>query len=161
MPEKPSDTREFTITRMLDAPRELVFRAWTTPEHLARWFGPRECATPLDTISLDVRPGGSWRARMVHEDGTEYPTGGVYREVVEPERLVFTWGVAEGSAEVPEESVVTVTFADLGAKTEMTFHQSGFGSDQERGNVQEGWAECLEKFAEYLAGAGRRQHVQE
>jgi hypothetical protein len=75
-------TREFTITREFAAPRELVFRAWTDPEHLTRWYGPRGFTTPRDSIAADVRPGGTWRATMiVDETGQEIPTGGFYLEV--------------------------------------------------------------------------------
>ena len=83
--------REFTIVRELDAPRDLVFRAWTDPEHLTRWFGPRGFSTPRTSIATDLRPGGTWRATMVlDETGQEFPTGGFYLEVREPERLVLT-----------------------------------------------------------------------
>src|SRR5262249_38389883 len=83
--------RTFTVTRVLDAPRELVFQAWTDPAHFTHWWGPRGFTTPLSTISLDVRPGGIWRATMINgEDGTEYPFHGIYREVVPPEKLSFS-----------------------------------------------------------------------
>jgi uncharacterized protein YndB with AHSA1/START domain len=142
--------REFTITRVFDAPRELVFKTWTEPEQVACWFGPRGFTTPLSTITMDVRPGGVWRACMIRDDETEHPTGGVYREVVEPERLVFTWGIAEGSGVVKDESVVTITFADLGGKTKMTFTQAGFSSDDERTSVEDGWTQSIDRLAGHL-----------
>ena len=80
--------RELTITRVLDAPRELVWKAFTDPEQFAYWFGA-ELEVPLDTVSLDVKPGGAWKAQMISEDGTEMPFGGFYRDVQEPERLVL------------------------------------------------------------------------
>jgi uncharacterized protein YndB with AHSA1/START domain len=83
-------------------------------------------------------------------DGTEYPTGGVYREVVEPARLVFTWGDPEHPGVVEKESVVTVTFAERGDQTEMTFHLRGFATEDERVNVEDGWSTCLDRLAEYL-----------
>jgi uncharacterized protein YndB with AHSA1/START domain len=144
-PRTPSQQRQFTITRVFDAPRELVFRAWTDPARMAAWFGPRGCTTPLSTIATDVRPGGTWRATMIRDDnGAEYPTGGFYIEVSEPERLVFTWR-EPGSG---EESVVTVELADLGGRTEMTFHQAGFSSDETRSGVHEGWASAFERLAD-------------
>lgn len=139
--------REFTITRLFDAPRELVFRAWTDPAHLASWFGPRGTTTPLSSIEVDLRPGGRWRACMVREDnGEEFPSGGVYREIVEPERLVFTWALDDKGS----ESLVTITLADHGGKTEMTFHQAGFPDDGERDGVEEGWSSAFEKLTEHV-----------
>src|SRR3981081_2563312 len=79
--------REVVITRVFDAPRALVFRAWTDPQHLARWWGPQGFSNPV--CETDVRIGGAWRIVMRGPDGAEYPGGGVYREIVVPERLVF------------------------------------------------------------------------
>jgi len=145
--------REFTIARELDAPRELVFRAWTDPEHLTRWFGPRGCSTPRASIATDVRPGGTWRATMVvDETGQEFPTGGFYLEVREPERLVFTWREPGGDA----ESVVTVALADLGGgRTAMTFHQAGFTTEETRREVHEGWSSAFDRLAEHVTGGER------
>jgi uncharacterized protein YndB with AHSA1/START domain len=145
-----AEQREFTIMRVFDAPRELVFRAWTDPAHMAAWFGPRGCTTPQATITTDVRPGGVWRATMIRDDnGAEYPTGGFYIEVSPPERLVFTWRDPGGSG---EESVVTVELVDVGGRTEMTFHQAGFSSDEYRTGVHEGWTSALDRLAEVLLG---------
>src|SRR5580700_2538193 len=80
--------REVTITRLFDAPRELVFQAWTDPQHLAQWWGPKGFSNPI--CEADARPGGAWRIVMRGPDGAKYPCGGVYREIVESERLVFT-----------------------------------------------------------------------
>lgn len=136
-------TREFTITRVFDAPRELVFKAWTDPGHATCWFGPHGLSTPLSTITMDVRPGGEWRVCMIREaDGARYPAGGVYREVVEPERLVFTWWITEP---VAEESLITIVFEDLDGKTRMVFHQIGADS-----GVHDGWTQSFEKFADYV-----------
>ena len=78
--------RELVITRVYDAPRELVFRAWTDPKHMARWWGPKHFTNRVE--QMDVRPGGAWRIVMCAPDGSEYPAQGVYREIVPPERLV-------------------------------------------------------------------------
>jgi uncharacterized protein YndB with AHSA1/START domain len=141
-------TREFTINRELAAPRELVFRAWTDPEHLTRWYGPRGCTTPLESISADVRPGGTWRATMVVDaTGQEFPTGGFYLEVRAPERLVFSWREPGGEA----ESVITVDLADLGdGRTAMTFHQAGFTREDTRQGVHSGWSSAFDRLAEYV-----------
>jgi uncharacterized protein YndB with AHSA1/START domain len=144
----PATEREFTITRVFDAPRELVFRAWTDPAQLTMWFGPRGCTTPRSTIATDVRPGGAWRATMIRDDnGAEYPTGGFYIEVLEPERLVFTWADPGGNG---EESVVTVVLTDLGGSTEMTFHQAGFTTDDARTGVQNGWSSAFDRLTDHL-----------
>jgi uncharacterized protein YndB with AHSA1/START domain len=141
-------TREFTITREFAAPRELVFRAWTDPEHLTRWYGPRGCTTPLESISADVRPGGTWRATMVVDaTGQEFPTGGFYLEVRAPERLMFTWREPGGDA----ESVITIDLTDVGDdRTAMTFHQTGFSTEEARSNVHEGWSSAFDRLADYV-----------
>jgi uncharacterized protein YndB with AHSA1/START domain len=145
--------REFTITRVFDAPRELVFRAWTDPAHAAQWFGPEGCTTPRETISMDVRVGGEWRATMVRDDnGQEYPTGGTYREVAEPDRLVFTWTDPTSPTDRPEVSLVTIDLVDRGGKTEMTFHQTGFRTEGEREGVHQGWSSGFDKLGAYVGG---------
>ena len=104
------------ITRVFDAPREEVWRAWTEPERLAAWWGKRGWSTPVSSVEIDVRPGGVFRLNSINdEDGREMPMEGVYREVVEPERLVFDGGGSTSS----------VTFTDLGdGRTEMRFEAS-------------------------------------
>lgn len=142
-----TEPREFTVTRVFNAPRELVFKAWTEPAHLAAWYGPRGTRTPIESIELDLRPGGRWRARMVREDnGTEFPVGGEYREIVEPERLVFTWALDDRGS----ESLVTITFADHGDKTEMTFHQAGFATGGETTGVEDGWLSAFDRLTDHV-----------
>jgi uncharacterized protein YndB with AHSA1/START domain len=101
--------RRISITRVLDAPREEVWRAWTEPERIAQWWGKRGWSTPVSSVELDVRPGGVFRLNSINDDdGREMPLDTVYREVVEPERLVF--------------GTSSVTFTDLGdGRTEMRF----------------------------------------
>ncbi len=139
-------SEDLTITRMFSAPRELVFKAWTEPARLASWFGPRGLSTPVEHIEADVRPGGRWQVRMVRGDtGAEIVVGGEYREIVEPERLVFTCAMNFG-----DESLVTIRLADHGGKTEMTFHQAGFATAEERAGAHEGWASAFERLSEYF-----------
>jgi uncharacterized protein YndB with AHSA1/START domain len=106
--------RPVAITRVYDAPRELVWKAWTEPAQLASWWGRRGWNTPLESVVMDVRPGGDFRLNSIAEaDGAEMPQAFVYREVVEPERLVFS---EHGGG------TAIVTFTDLGdGRTEMTF----------------------------------------
>jgi uncharacterized protein YndB with AHSA1/START domain len=98
-----------SITRVFDAPREEVWRAWTEPERIAQWWGKRGWSTPVESVKLDVRPGGVFRLNSINDaDGREMPLDAVYTEVVEPERLVF--------------GTSSVTFTDLGdGRTEMRF----------------------------------------
>lgn len=144
---------EYTITRLLDAPREAVFAAWTEPEHFTHWFGRRAFTTPLSMMSMDVRPGGSWLASVVAPDGIAHPLDGVYREVVRPERLVFTTGDPANADGAPA-SVVTVTFIDLDGKTQMSFRQAGVNTDEAHAEgAKAGWIEFFDRLAEHLAGA--------
>jgi uncharacterized protein YndB with AHSA1/START domain len=137
------------IARVFDAPRSLVFRAWTDPEHLARWWGPHDFTTV--SCRIDVRPGGTWSRRVRAPDGTEVRKRGVYREIVEPERLVFTYVSEDAEGNPGHETLVTVTFADFGGKTKLTLHQAVFDSVAARDAHEGGWTSCLERFADYLA----------
>ena len=141
--------REFTVTRILDAPRELVWKAWTDPAQFAYWFGGA-AEVPASTVSLDVRPGGAWNARMVLEDGTEIPFGGVYREVEEPERLVMIFEEV-GRQTDPDQQVVTVTLADVGGKTELVLTQVGILDEDDFKGLQAGYGSFLDKLEELLA----------
>lgn len=102
--------REIVLTRVLDAPRELVFDAWTDRKHIAQWWGPRGFTTTIH--EMDVRPGGVWRFMMHGPDGVDYPNRIVFREVVKPERLVYDHG-SDDPAD-PAQFHVTVTFAKQG-----------------------------------------------
>jgi uncharacterized protein YndB with AHSA1/START domain len=140
---------EFTLTRRLDAPRDLVFRAWTDPAQLTHWWGPRGFTAPQAGIAVDLRPGGRWRTETIAPDGTRYPMAGTYREIRAPERLVFTWGVAEVGEPVRETAVITVELAELpDGRTEMTFRQAGRHSPQERASMLDGWTTCLDRLGE-------------
>jgi uncharacterized protein YndB with AHSA1/START domain len=140
--------RQQTFTRVFDAPRELVWKAWTEPEQLAQWWGPRGIQTPLETIEVDLRPGGAFRMTMVSEaDGTEFPTEMEFREVVEPERIVFGWEAQRGLG----AGEVTVTFNDLGGKTEVIAHFDGFTTDEIMADAEIGWNGQLDKLGEWLA----------
>ena len=144
-------TREVTITRVFDAPRELVWKAWTEPEHFQHWFGGPPYTTPLETISMDVRPGGAWRATMVsEEDGSELPFAGHYREVVEPERLVLTFDDVD-DPDNPNVEVLTVTFTDLGGKTEVVAHQAGHMPPEQYEALEQGYGTFFDQLAAHLA----------
>jgi uncharacterized protein YndB with AHSA1/START domain len=142
---------ELTITRVFEAPRELVWRAWTDPVQIAQWWGPRGISTPLDKIHLDLRPGGAASLVMVDDaTGEEYPNTGTYLEVVPPERLVWhDDGFADGSG----AGTVTITFVDLGDATELTVHAVADFSDTVRAQAEIGWGSSFDKLAEFLAAA--------
>jgi uncharacterized protein YndB with AHSA1/START domain len=147
-----SAERVLIIERIFDAPRELVFKCWTEPEHLARWIGPRGFSSTI--LACELRQGGNYRMHMRGPDGQDHWQQGVFREIVPPERIVRTycWTDAEGKITRPE-TLLTVTFADLGGRTKLTLHQAVFESvtacDAHRG----GWTSSLERLAEYLAAA--------
>jgi len=143
----PAD-RTLTITRVFDAPRELVFRAWTDKQHAMMWWGPKH--HPATQVDMDVKPGGRWRHCLKSvETGKDLWHGGSFREVVPPERLVFTFAWEE-SGERGLETLVTVTFEDLDGKTRMTMHQTPFQSLGERDGHGEGWSSAFDRLDEHL-----------
>src|SRR5271165_2323329 len=103
-----SAERELVITRIFDAPRELVFRMWTDPRHVAQWWGPDGFTNPV--CEMDVRPGGALHIVMRGPDGTQYPMRGEFREIIEPERLVFTNHAVAASGQPLLEGLTVVTF---------------------------------------------------
>ncbi len=145
-----SAERELVITRIFDAPRSLVFRAWTEPEHMARWWGPKGFTLP--SCKMDLRPGGAYRFHMRSPEGDDHWSQGVYREVVEPERLVLAgaWTDADGKPTSPE-TLLTVTFEEHDGKTKLTLHQAIFESVTARDSHRGGWNSSLDRLAEYLA----------
>ncbi|WP_308797601.1 SRPBCC family protein [Agromyces silvae] len=139
--------KQFTITRVFDAPRELVWRAWTDPDEAPYWMHPHGLTTPREQVDFDVRPGGRYRYTMVTADGATYPTGGTYREVVEPARLVFTWGSPDDADEIMP--VITIDLAEHGEdgrQTRMTFHLDGIAGVPGDDDVYDGWSEALDEL---------------
>jgi uncharacterized protein YndB with AHSA1/START domain len=141
--------RELVVTRVFEAPREAVFRAWTDPKQAAMWWGPQG----FTTISreMDVRPVGAYRACMRSPQGTRHCRRGIYREVIPPEQLVFTYAWEDSDGKLGHETLVTVRFAELGGKTRLTLHQAGFATADARDDHHAGWSSCMERFADYLA----------
>jgi uncharacterized protein YndB with AHSA1/START domain len=155
--------RVLTITRVFDAPRALVFEAFVDREHALKWMGPRDY--PVTHVEGDVRPGGKWRARLSAADGSrELWQGGIYREVVPPERLVFTFAWDDDDGGQGPETLVTITFADQGAKTLMTFRQGVFDTRENCDGHRMGWNSAFDRLAEHVAQAsitrgGDRNHA--
>jgi uncharacterized protein YndB with AHSA1/START domain len=163
-PAKEKAKQALVITRVFDASRGVVFKAWTDCERLMRWWGPKGFTTPL--CKIDLRPGGVFHNCMRSPDGRDYCGKGVYREIIEPERIVFTdfFVDEEGnpvppthygmSASWPAEALVTVTFAEHGGKTKLTLqHALGSVPASERDLCEQGWSESLDKLAGDLAKA--------
>lgn len=142
---------ELVITRFFNAPRSRVFAAWTEPERLARWWGPRGFTNVK--WAMDVRPGGAWFRCMRSPEGTLHTKRGTYLEIVAPERLVFTYANEDADGTLGPETLVTVRFEDHGAKTKLTLHHTGFASVAARDAHQGGWSSCMDRFADYLATA--------
>jgi uncharacterized protein YndB with AHSA1/START domain len=140
--------QEITITRVYDAPREVVWRAWTEPDELVQWWGPSGWSTPIETVTMDVRPGGEFRLTSTSDKGEEMPVVGVYREVVEPERLVLEEPAEEAWH---EGSVSVVTFTDLGGgRTEMVLRATINTTEEMRRNAERGMRDTLDRLAEHL-----------
>jgi uncharacterized protein YndB with AHSA1/START domain len=151
MSERKSSTadREIVTTRVFDAPRELVFKAFTDPKHIVNWWGPKGFTNT--TLEMDVRPGGVWRFTMHGPDGTDYPNKIAYLEVVRPERLVYDHDDDDGG----NGFHVTVTFEAQGGKTKLTM-RALFATAAERAKVVEeygaieGANQTLDRLEAYL-----------
>ena len=141
--------RDLVLTREFDAPREVVFRAWTDPVRLAQWWGPHGFSNPV--CELDPRPGGAIRIHMRGPDGTTYPNRGVVREILEPERLVFTMAPEDGEGRPIFEVRTRVTFAEEGRRTRLTLKAEILattpGAARYLAGMEQGWSESLERLA--------------
>ncbi|MHA6619552.1 SRPBCC family protein [Pseudonocardia sp. DLS-67] len=134
-----SDTHSYTLTRELDAPVENVWAAWTQPEHYAQWSG-----AVLPTISLDVRPGGAWKATMAAPDGSEFPLTGTYGEVVENERLEVNMDLPGG-----ESTPMVVDLTDIGGRTRIALSQTCATAEQ-RDMSEQGSGMLLDGLSAYV-----------
>jgi len=145
--------REVVITRVFDAPRELVWKAWTDPKHLAQWWGPEGFTNPI--CEIDIRAGGAMRIVMRGPDGVDYPMGGVFREIVKPERLVFTAFAEDQEGNPLLEQHTVITFTDLGGKTRLTVNASAVGvapiAAQYLQGMEAGWTQSIDRLEKLLA----------
>ncbi|WP_158603938.1 SRPBCC family protein [Cryobacterium tepidiphilum] len=153
--------RSFSLTRILDAPPSHVFRAWTDPARLGWFFNPHQ-PIPNDPIEVDPSVGGTWRQRMVVEDATVYTTGGIYREIVPDERLVFAWGAVDGWPELDPDDLdagpnVTVTFTPVGEATRMTVTVTvadsvpdPFAQEWLARGIREGWSDTIDRLVDVV-----------
>lgn len=151
---------ELSITRIFHAPRELVWKAWTEPEYLTRWWGPRDFTAPV--IKVDLREGGRYLYSMRSPEGQDFWSTGVYREIVEPEKIVATDSFADAEGNVvpastygmsgdwPPEMLVTVTFEDVDDGTKVTIRGAGIPAGENRDMAEAGWNESLDKLENVL-----------
>lgn len=142
------DDRVLMVERLLDAPRRLVFRVWTDPMHLGRWWGP--AGFTLLACEADVRPGGAWLRRMQAPSGSVHVKRGVYREIVAPERLVFTYADEDADGRLGPETVVTIVLVEEGRRTRLTLRQELFRTVEARDSHLGGWSSALQRLADYL-----------
>jgi uncharacterized protein YndB with AHSA1/START domain len=159
-----SETREISIIRFFDAPRELVFRAWTDPEHLVSWFAPNGCT--IHFKNLDIREGGVFHSCVRTPTGYECWCRGVYHEITPSQRIVLTMAMANSNGDFvepayigmdpdwPRETILTVTFDDEGERTKLTLHQTVREALAKRTGAYPGWIEMLDKLDEELRKAG-------
>jgi uncharacterized protein YndB with AHSA1/START domain len=149
---KPLAEREITITRVFDAPRAVVFRAWTDAKQLAQWWGPKGFTNPV--CEIDARVGGALRIHMRAPDGGIYPMKGEIRELVAPERLVFTNIAIDEAGNHIIEGLTTVTFEDHGGKTKMTLHTRGSAVVEKAvaylQGMEMGWTMSIDKLQALL-----------
>ncbi len=151
---------DIMVERIFDAPRELVWQAWTDPKHFMQWWGPQGFTSPL--AEMDLRVGGTYHIGMTSPDGqqTMYNMG-TYTKITPPERLVFTQSMADadgnlvspasmGMTDMPDETEVIVTLEDVDGKTKLTLRQIGFPESQMTDMAGGGWAQAFEKLAATL-----------
>lgn len=148
-----SNAREIVITRLFDAPPEVVFDAWTNPEQLAQWWGPEGFTNPV--CELDVRVGGDWRIVMRAPDGAMYPCRGVYLEIVVPERLVFTNIAVDDEGTPVLDGLTTVMFEEEAGKTRLTLRTRAValvpGVLERLAGMDTGWSMSLDRLAREMA----------
>ncbi|BCA56907.1 activator of HSP90 ATPase [Nitrospira sp. KM1] len=146
---------KLVITRIFDAPRDIMWRAWTDTERFKQWFKSKDGMNIL-SVKMDVRVGGRYRIQTRHPESEYFTSVGVYREVHSPERLLFTWAWEKDGSEPdfgeaePPETLVTVEFHACGKQTEMVFTQTTFASAQSRDNHSRGWSAYFDQLAKFV-----------
>ncbi len=158
--QKKGTKGEIVITRIFDAPRKLVWRAWTNPEHFMRWWGPKTYTSPF--CKLDLRVGGKYLTCMRSPEGRDYWTTGIFREIVPIERIVYTDSFADEKGnpvpashygmpgDWPEELIVTITLEDISGKTRMTLRHVGIPAGELSEQTEAGWNESFDKLVKSL-----------
>ncbi len=151
---------DLVVTRVFDAPVERVWQAFTDPNYISRWWGPKDFTAP--SIKLDLRPGGKYLYLMRGPDGQDYWTAGTFQEIVPLQRLVYTDSFADEhgnivpasyygmEGDMPLEMIATVLFEELVGKTKMTLKHSGMPEGEDRDLAGQGWNESMDKLANSL-----------
>ena len=159
--------RLVTISRTLDAPRELVFRMWSQPEFLTRWYAPRRCR--LEVLHFDFREGGEFRYRIREPDGGGCVCSSIFTEIAPAERIVYSLHFCNeqgafvtaksvgADPDWPDRTIVTVTFVEKDGRTTMTLHQTVPESVARRTGAYPSWVEMLERLAEHLSDEDPRR----
>lgn len=159
-PQQKNDKNEFTITRIFDAPPNLVWKAWTEPEQVMRWWGPKVFTSPV--AKIDLRAGGKYLYAMRSPEGQDFWSTGVFQEIVVPERIVYTDSFSDEkgnvvpashygmSGEWPSELLVTVTFEEQKGRTKFTLRHEGIPPGKMSDLTKAGWNESFDKLAEVL-----------
>jgi uncharacterized protein YndB with AHSA1/START domain len=145
--------RTVVITRVFDAPRSLVFKAWTDKDQLKEWWGPKHFTNPV--CEVDARVGGAWHIVMRDPQGNDYPCNGVYREIVEPERLVFTNNATDADGNVILEGLTKVTFVERNGKTTVTVDTTAAAMVSYAAafleGMEAGWTQSIDKLSALFA----------
>lgn len=149
----PRRLRQIVLTREIAAPRTLLFRLWTEPEHLMRWWGPQ--TTTASSVSVDLREGGAWRHCILTAEGKEYWSHGRYLEIVPPERLIFTFAWEGADGKPGHQMKVTVELHELGEKTRLVFRKVELPDDTELKLQTGGWEQALDKYVAYAEATSR------
>ena len=156
----PATEKDLVITRIFDVPRELLWKAWTDPEYMKLWWGPKGFTSPV--CKIDFRVGGVYLNCMRSPEGKDYWSTGVYREIVESERIVCTDCFADEkgnivpatyygmSSDFPLEMLVTVTFEEDKGKTKLTLRHAAMPSGADQDGARQGWSESFDKLSEVL-----------
>jgi uncharacterized protein YndB with AHSA1/START domain len=148
---------ELTLTRLIAAPREIVFEVWTRPEHLTEWWGPAGFSLP--GCELDFRVGGAFRYQMRNPEGGHHWLRGVFREIIEPERIAFTFAWGDAERATGPVMLVTVSFEAHGEKTQVTLHQAGLESQSAARAHESGWSSLLDRLAVYAPEVSQSRHA--
>lgn len=151
--EHPHGEEKVTIERTFDAPRDLVFRMWIEPKHMAQWWGPHGFTNPV--CEIDVLAGGRINIVMRAPDGTDFPMTGTFKEVRAPEKLAFIAYAQDAEGKPALEAFTSVTFDDLGGKTKMTLFAHGIGKAPAAlkmlSGMQAGWSQSIERLTALIA----------
>jgi len=148
MTTKAADKTSLEIKRLINAPRERVYLAWTDPAQLKEWFGPENVRTR--SITADVRVGGKYRWDLFNQDGGEMSAFGEYRELVPGRKVVFTWKWDDDENWETHNSLVTVEFFDRGGGTELRLKHEQLPSEESRDRHGEGWNSLLDRLDQFI-----------